>query len=148
LIKYDGYYVTFQEVPNEISLVFTVTNCIHNCLNCHSPWLKENIGKNLETDFNDILIKYENMITCVCFMGEGNDSYALINLIKDCKYKTALYTGIDELSSWMLNFDYIKIGHYEENLGALDSPTTNQRFFRNVNGELENITDAFIKTKR
>ncbi len=148
MIKYEGYYVTFQEVPNEISLVFTVTNCVHNCINCHSPWLRDDTGKNLETDFNDILLKYEDMITCVCFMGEGNNISTLVNLVEGCKYKTALYTGIDELSSWMLNFDYIKIGHYEEKLGALDSPTTNQRFFRNVNGELENITDMFIKIKR
>ncbi|HIR81761.1 MAG TPA: anaerobic ribonucleoside-triphosphate reductase activating protein, partial [Candidatus Limiplasma merdipullorum] len=32
--------------------------------------------------------------------------------------------------------DYLKLGHYDERLGGLDSPTTNQRFFRIEAGKL------------
>lgn len=147
MIKYDGYYIAFQEIPDETSLVFTITNCKHNCINCHSPWLKDDIGLNLEKDFNNIISKYDGMITCVAFMGEGNDINSLLNVVKKCKYKTALYTGLDVLSDWMLNFNYIKIGHYEEKFGALDSPSTNQRFFKNESGELTDLTYKFIKNK-
>lgn len=143
MIKYDGYYITFQEVPDEISLVFTISNCKYHCKGCHSPWLRENIGKNLKDDFADIYERYKNLITCVCFMGDGNDIESLLYLEKITKCKTALYSGSENVEEWMLNFDYIKIGHYDENFGALKSKNTNQRMYLNENHHLLDITGKF-----
>lgn len=39
--------------------------------------------------------------------------------------------------------DYLKLGHYDERLGGLDSPTTNQRFFRIEAGKLFDQTYLF-----
>lgn len=39
--------------------------------------------------------------------------------------------------------DYLKTGHYDEKLGGLDCPTTNQRFYRLDHGQLIDITTLF-----
>jgi len=145
LTKYDGYYITFQEVPNEISLTFTITNCPHFCKGCHSPWLRDNIGKCLKEDIFSIINKYDEMITCVCFMGEGNDIDELVSLAKKIKHKTAIYVGLDSISDWMLNFDYVKIGHFDESLGGLDKPSTNQKMYQITDDKFVDITYKFNK---
>ena len=45
------------------------------------------------------------------------------------------------------NLDYCKIGHYDDNLGGLDKPTTNQKMLKwNYSlGKWENITYKFQK---
>jgi anaerobic ribonucleoside-triphosphate reductase activating protein len=48
------------------------------------------------------------------------------------KLKIGWYSGRDELAKdinldW---FDYIKIGHYDEELGGLNKKTTNQRLYK------------------
>ena len=70
------------------------------------------------------------------------------------KLKIGWYSGRDELTKdinldW---FDYIKIGHYDEDLGPLNKETTNQRLYlvqHNKipldNYELEDITSKFWK---
>ena len=42
-------------------------------------------------------------------------------------------------------FDYVKIGGYREELGGLNSRTTNQKLFRVTNGTTEDITARFWK---
>ena len=78
-------------------------------------------------------------------MGEGNDIAGILNLLPFIDYRKAIYTGLDSLEDWMLSFDYIKIGGYNEQCGALDSPETNQRFYKNEKGSLLDITNFFIK---
>lgn len=160
MIKYLGYAVTFQEIPDEITLCFNITNCKHHCPGCHSPELQKDIGNDLERDIDSVIKQYADGITCVCFMGEGNDWDAL----KRCMFfvsnnypnlKIAIYTGIDgdgcdedtaelELLQSMTTgrnpdgFDrcheplvtYLKLGKYIKELGGLDNPHTNQRMFR------------------
>jgi anaerobic ribonucleoside-triphosphate reductase activating protein len=145
LIKYEGYYITFQEIPNEVSLTFTITNCPHNCIGCHSPWLRDNIGKNLKEDIFSIINTYDEMITCVCFMGEGNSIEEIVSLLDKIRHKKAIYVGLDEVSDWMLKFDYVKVGHFEESLGGLDSPSTNQKMYQIINNKLVDITYKLVK---
>jgi len=63
--------------------------------------------------------------------------------------KIGWYSGMDELSDEIdiEFFDYIKIGHYDEELGGLSKKTTNQRLYRvTFNTSLfEDITDKFWK---
>ena len=151
MIKFHDYYITFQEVPNEISLVFTITNCQNRCEGCHSPWLREDVGNDLVSGMAKIISRYKDDITCVCFMGEGNDSESLgkcIAAVNKMGLKTCLYTGRDYITQGY-HLDYLKVGPYNKELGALDSPTTNQRMLKwnNNKGEYENITSWFWRKK-
>ena len=136
-VLYQGYAVSFQEVPDEVSVVFSIAGCDKHCPGCHSPhlWAKE--GKPLEKDFKYVLAKYKNYATCVCFMGDGGDINALRPFIVYAwgqGFKTCLYTGEDDAKavpfSSMLFLDYLKLGHYDEKLGGLDIPNTNQAMYK------------------
>ena len=156
MIKYTGSYVTFQEVPDEVSLVLPISNCPYSCHGCHSPWLRKDIGDFLTTDeLFRLMAKYKDVITCVCFMGDGGDAPfigELINFTHLCGYKACLYTGNKdmELLDWSSDLpDYYKVGPYVEELGGLDHPTTNQRMYRLIprTDSYEDITSVFWKEK-
>ena len=77
MIKFVNYYVAFQEVPDEVSLIFTISGCPYRCKGCHSPWLQDDDGHEFsrETKFWVKVIKqYSPYITCICFMG-GDGRY-------------------------------------------------------------------------
>lgn len=162
MVKYCGHYVTAQEVPNEISLVLSITNCPHKCEGCHSPWLQQDIGDELSPEILHHLIKtYQDGITCVCFMGEGQDPESLNILMAHVHaydLKVCLYSGQDiindlsELRCYPLP-DYIKTGSYKKDLGGLNSPTTNQRMWKQTGftdegaAIYEDITSWFWRKK-
>lgn len=132
MIKYVSYAVTFAEVPDEISLTLAISNCGGNCPGCHSPELRGDIGRDLEEDLPLLLKKYKDQITCVCFLGQGNDPDALdecLEYVHRHGLKTCLYTGADEFEGGTTYLTYVKVGHYDEALGGLDSPKTNQRMY-------------------
>ena len=162
MLKYVDTKVTFSEVPDEISLCINISNCPCHCKGCHSTYLAEDIGKPLiyKETYNDEtvincnplseLIEANKGITCVCLMG-GDSNPEYINIlgktIKCHKLKSAWYSGKQELSK-DINiefFDFIKLGPYIEELGPLNSRTTNQRFYKVSDGELVNITSKFWK---
>ena len=131
MIYYQGYTVSFQEVPDEVSLVISIADCPHKCPGCHSPQLQKPKGNDLEDDIDQIIDEYGDVITCVCFMGEGRDLdtlKALIHYVHDLGYKTCLYTGSAITSELIFPdiLDYAKFGPYIQECGGLDSPTTNQ----------------------
>ena len=62
------------------------------------------------------------------------------------QFKVAWYSGRLRIPSFIrkTDFDYVKIGPYIRHLGALKSPTTNQRFYKRLeNGEFEDMTSRF-----
>ncbi len=69
--------------------------------------------------------------------------------------KVAWYSGRQELSKdiELKNFDFIKLGPYIEELGPLNSKTTNQRFYEVLSPSITNsdsyklldITNKFLK---
>lgn len=154
-LRFDGYSVVMQEVPGEISLALNITECPHHCPGCHSSDLAEAKGKYVDDRLLGLLLDYEDFVTCVCFM--GGDQH-LDDLREQCqkvrnffpKIKLAIYTGADSmeaLGDTVGLFDYIKIGHYDQELGPLNAPTTNQKMFRrNSNGQLEDITSVFWRS--
>ena len=160
MLKYVNTMVTFSEVPDEISLCIEISNCPCHCMNCHSSYLAEGIGEELTLDKIYKLIDNNEGITCICFMG-GDSSPKEIDmfarLIKDLyDIKVAWYSGKQELSKDinLSNFNYVKLGPYIEELGPLNSKTTNQRMYRvaynhyddGTSGyELEDITYKFLK---
>lgn len=151
-LRYSGYGIVFQEVPNEISIVFNITGCPHKCCGCHSKYLWEYNGKILKDDIENIIKKYIGGATCVCFMG-GDQSLGeltcLLKLIKKrYKLKTCVYSGSNDINLFKKSskyIDYLKIGSYIEALGGLDSTTTNQRFYKIKDNIYTDITYLFQK---
>lgn len=134
MVKYWNTDVTFEEIPDEVSLCFNITQCQNNCVGCHSPYLKKDIGVELTELELDKAIKRESGVTCVCFMGEGNDQHRLLELIKGVKdhygLKVALYSGRDSVEEILIkNLDYIKVGSYRIDKGGLNCVSTNQRLY-------------------
>jgi anaerobic ribonucleoside-triphosphate reductase activating protein len=149
MIKYipQDTSVVFSEIPDEITLALNISNCQNNCIGCHTSYLRENIGTELTPEVLSAEIQKNSGISCVCFMGEGNDREALLNISQYIRrefpdLKTALYSGRvaveDEIYDY---FDYVKVGPYIESLGPLNSKTTNQRLYKNK----EDITYKFWK---
>ena len=156
-MKYVDTLIGFREVPNEISLCINISNCPNHCKGCHSPYLWEDTGTELNIETLQQLIKDNSGITCICLMGGDAEIKEIQELAKWIKTNTSLkvcwYSGKKLQDIEYKNFDYIKTGAYIESLGGLDSPTTNQRFYeiRKVEGKnypyyiLEDITYEFRK---
>jgi len=138
-LLYAGAAVVFQEVPDEIALAISISGCTRNCEGCHSAHLREYKGRDMLYDL-EYLIDTHPGITCVCFMGGDQNIRELkkaINLIrlKYPKLLVCIYTGEDDLQKVAkliseLSPDYLKWGSYKKELGALDSPKTNQAFIK------------------
>ena len=135
MLKYTDAQVTFAEIPDEITLCINLSRCPCHCMNCHSSYLAGDIGQVLTITRIEKLLKENKGITAICFMGGDNDP-KLVNhyakLIKETNpIKVGWYSGRQELSDEidLWNFDYIKLGPYNEELGPLNKRTTNQKFY-------------------
>ena len=154
MIKYAEEMICFQEVPDEITLSFSISNCPRRCEGCHSAYLSQDIGLPLKQHLLSAIEANKGLITCVLFM--GGDDEKQIDELRDCieichreKLKVALYTGSDEFPSQLsTSLDYIKYGHYDKSRGGLTSKNTNQKFYKKNNGEWIDITYRFWKTPK
>ena len=136
MLKYVDTMVTFSEVPNEITLCINISNCPCHCKGCHSAYLAEDIGEELTCKKLEELIQANKGITCVSFMGGDINPIEIESLAKYIKsfypeLKVSWYSGKQELPKhfdlkW---FNFIKLGPYIEELGPLNSKTTNQRMY-------------------
>ena len=160
MLKYLNTQVTFSEVPDEITLCINITGCKVGCRGCHSPYLAEDIGEELNSHSLQELIKANEGITCICFMGGDSNPQDIDSLAQWLKiyfpYKVAWYSGRQELSKdinleW---FNFVKLGSYIEELGPLNNKTTNQKFYiveklycgnDNYKYDLKDITYKFWK---
>lgn len=133
MLKYYSYAITYLELPNEVSLSFSITSCPNRCGGCHSPHLRKDIGTDISNIF-EIIEKYQNHITAVCFLGHGGEDHreefaGILKEVKEThpKMKIGLYSGfnymIEEFKGYL---DYYKVGEYVEALGGLGSKNTNQ----------------------
>ena len=136
MVKYYNAMVVFEEIPDEITLAINITNCPCHCNGCHSEFLWEDKGISLTTEELDRLIDKNDGITTVCFMGGDSEPQTIQDLaeyVHEVKHlKVGWYSGRD---SYYKNinfnyFDYIKLGHYDEELGGLNKKTTNQRLYK------------------
>lgn len=133
MLKYADTLVSFQEVPDEISLCISITNCCNMCEGCHSPWLREDSGTPLTYIELTSLIKKNKGISCVCFMGGDREPWEVVRLATLVKedfpaLKTAWYSGNND-SKYKYSFDYVKLGPYIKELGPITEKTTNQRMY-------------------
>lgn len=161
MLKYLNYQVTFSEVPDEITLCINISNCPCHCKGCHSPYLVEDVGKPLNKVSLRELIEDNKGVSCVSFMGGDSDTIHVVALASWVKthtnLKVAWYSGRQELADIVAKqlqwFDFIKLGPYIEELGPLNKPTTNQRFYKvciepsgdNYWESLVDITSVFWK---
>ena len=175
MLKVASFDIVFQEIPGEVTLALNLSNCPCHCPGCHSPHLAEDIGEPLTDELLEgLLARYGSMITCVAFMGGDADpaevarwaAYISHLSISPSPLKTAWYSGRQQLPESLsvkrsvseavcqcnglsgtagLPFDYIKLGPYIESLGGLKSPTTNQRLYKRVGNDWQDITSVFWK---
>ena len=163
MLKVASFDIVFQEIPGEVTLALNLSNCPCHCPGCHSPHLAEDIGEPLTEELLDgLLERYGSMITCVCFMGGDLDPEEVARLAEyvkkvrgtqaNAQWKTAWYSGrpgeptnpSDQRVKGIIDvWDFVKFGPYVEALGGLKSPTTNQRLYRRVGNEWEDITALF-----
>jgi anaerobic ribonucleoside-triphosphate reductase activating protein len=136
MLKYLYCKEVFSEIPSEISLGISITGCTIKCPGCHSRdlWIDNGIILGM-TEFQWLLNQHSG-ITCVCLLGGEHDIDALTELFMYAhqRVKTAWYCGLDEIPKDKLGIlrylDYVKIGRYDQKLGPLTSPTTNQHLYK------------------
>ena len=166
MLKVASFDIVFQEIPGEVTLALNLSNCPCHCPGCHSPHLAEDIGEELNEELMDGLIaRYGAMITCVAFMGGDAAPDEVLRWAEYVKsqqltarsdlqqLKTAWYSGRQQApfplgegrGDASLPFDYVKLGPYIEFLGGLKSPTTNQRLYKRVGDQWQDITSVFWK---
>ena len=157
MLKYLYSQVYTKEIPNELSLGFSVLGCPVHCPECHSPHMWdvncEGEGTDLTVKELENIIEQQKWVSCILFFGGEWDMMHLNKLLKTCKdleYKTALYSGHEldwfkiKHPNFHLYLDYIKVGRYYSEYGSLDYPSTNQRLYKVDTNE--DITHLFWKT--
>lgn len=143
MVTYDRYDIVFQEIPNEVSLAFTIEGCPNNCNGCHSPHLMKQNGRELtQEELVHIMSQYKDTFTCVLFLGGDafhDDLYKLFKLVKMLGYKSAFYSGNDDINGKFVPvLDYYKIGQYNKEVGGLSNKNTNQKLYN-----ILDITEEF-----
>ncbi len=150
MLKYADYDIVFQEIPDEVTLAISLTNCPNRCPGCHSPQLREDIGDPLTNEVLEALLeKYHDAITCVCLMGGDGDLADIRRIVlflhtqQTTPVKVGWYSGRTELPEGFSieGIEYLKLGPYVEKFGGLRAPTTNQRLYKvGSGGTLQDIT--------
>ncbi|WP_088330992.1 anaerobic ribonucleoside-triphosphate reductase activating protein [Lacimicrobium sp. SS2-24] len=137
--------ICFQEVPDEVSLAFTITGCPLACAGCHSrdTWDPDKGDALTDATFEVWLERYQHLITCVLFFGGEWHPDVLLNKLRIARQaglKTCLYTGMNSVPARLQSqLDYLKTGRWHTELGGLDSATTNQKFLELGSGNLLNF---------
>lgn len=154
MIKYTEEMICFQEVPDEVTLSFSISNCPRRCEGCHSAYLSQDIGLPLKQRLLPAIEANKGLITCVLFMG-GDDEKQIaelqecIDLCRKNNLKVALYTGSDEFPTQLSEtLDYIKYGHYDRARGGLNDKNTNQKFLKKLKDKWIDITYRFWKNSK
>lgn len=135
MLKYLYVKELFAEVPGEITLGISITGCQLRCKGCHSRELWEDKGEILDVEALCGLLNQHEGVSCLCLLGGEHDIDSLTELFMYAhkRIKTAWYCGLDMIPKEHLGIenylDWLKLGHYDQDLGGLDSPTTNQRLY-------------------
>lgn len=163
-MKYVSSAVTFAEFPNEIALCLNISNCPCLCENCSQSELAGDFGTILDEEELDKLIKNNEGITLIGFMG-GDSSHETVKELCDYihkKYKNikvGMYSGREYFDMLLLNcLDVYKIGKWiqpkgpindwpKQNCGPLKFPFSNQLYFVKENNLWINKTYLFRQIK-
>ena len=135
MLKYLYCKEVFREIPGEISLGLSISGCQVHCVGCNQRELWEDKGTPLDVETLCGLLNQHNGITCLLLLGGESDIDALTELFMYAhkRVKTAWYCGLDAVPRKHMGIyqylDFIKLGHFDVELGGLDSPTTNQHLY-------------------
>ena len=149
MIKYvpEMTSVVLEEIPDRVSLAVDISNCRGNCVGCHSPFLKKDIGQELTPEVIDRLVADNFGVNCFLFLGEGRDPEALLDLaehVRSLGLEVAVYSGRETVEDvFWYYFDYVKLGPYRPECGPLNNPSTNQRLYKVENARPIDITSRF-----
>ncbi len=153
MIKYvpEMTSVVIEEIPDRVALAVDISNCQGNCVGCHSPFLKTDVGVELTESVIDFLVSDNFGVDCFLFLGEGSDPETLRRLaghVRSIGLAAALYSGRQSVEDRIYEtFDYVKVGPYIEAFGPLNSRTTNQRLYKVSHADgtfrLTDITSRF-----
>lgn len=131
-MKYQYAKVTFQEIPDEITLCIAISGCKVHC---------KDEGKDLNIQELDNLINANKGITCVCFMGEGEELPMLWYYIKmtkeDSNLKTALYIGRDLNMTMKLYGDFFSCLDYLKGIKTEGEFTDYETVFTDITYKLQ-----------
>ena len=153
MIKYvpEMTSVVMEEIPDRVTLAVDISNCRGECVGCHSPSLREDIGEPLTEEVIGALVKDNFGVDCFLFLGEGRDPETLVSLaayVRSQGLAAALYSGRTELEPFIWDaFDYVKTGPFIPERGPLNDPDTNQRLYRRMEGEWVDITSRFWRKR-
>ena len=134
-MKYAYSKIVFQEVPDEITLMYQMTGCGLKCPGCHSADLR-NTSTGFELSIKTLqahIDRNREAITCIGFLG-GEWYSGLLSALEFVHMqglKTCLYTGLEysEVPKELFqHLDYLKYGPYRHELGPLSNAKTNQVF--------------------
>jgi anaerobic ribonucleoside-triphosphate reductase activating protein len=144
-MNYLSKQITFSEIPDEVCLSYLITGCTLKCPGCHSvdSW-NPKAGQPLTLEvFTQNLIKYQDWITTVLFMGGEWHQDQLIHYLRislEFKMKTALFTGLKSAPQELINnLTYLKTEPYIRDLGGLASHNTNQKLINIKTGKQINF---------
>ena len=154
MLKFVDKKITFEEIPDEISLCYSISNCDGLCEGCHSAELRDDIGTPLAGCIFDDAAELRTLgVTCICLLGEGakdkSNKSELIAILKQLRtlfpeLKLALYSGKIEMDKELCPYlDYYKVGPYIASCGPLNSRTTNQKLYKIVSKTITDITFKF-----
>ena len=149
MIKYvpEMTSVVMEEIPDRVTLAVDISNCRGNCVGCHSPFLKKDIGQELTPEVIDRLVADNFGVNCFLFLGEGRDPEALLVLaehVRSLGLEVAVYSGRETVEDvFWYYFDYVKLGPYRPECGPLNNPSTNQRLYKVENARPIDITSRF-----
>ena len=141
--------VVLEEIPHRVSLAVEISNCRGNCIGCHSPFLKKDLGDELTAEVVEKLLKTNFGVNCFLFLGEGNDPEALKAFAyylrsSHPELELALYAGRESVEDELFEiFDFVKVGPYIKEFGPLNEKTTNQRLYYHR----ADITSSFWRKK-
>lgn len=153
--------VTLQEIPGHISVFFELGNCKRKCRGCHSHQLSIPLAKVHWTDVEEMAHytakEKSRGATAIVLMGgttNGVDLEVLRKAIDRLSevLPVGIYSGaaVNSTATKFLktlpSLTWIKAGEYREELGGLNSMTTNQRFYKRISeDEWSDITAVFLK---
>lgn len=133
--------ITLTEIPDRISYFIELGNCSKHCPNCHSPYLSDTVISPPDLAGVERMVEHaaERGADAIVLMGGTTNGISDDDLITICQtlgniLPVGLYSGRDDEErdkdiALRGSLHWLKTGSYQEELGGLDSPRTNQRFY-------------------
>jgi anaerobic ribonucleoside-triphosphate reductase activating protein len=133
--------ITLTEIPDRIAYFIELGNCSKHCPNCHSPYLSDTVISPPDLAGVERMVEHaaERGADAIVLMGGTTNGISDDDLITICQtlgslLPLGLYSGRDDEErdkeiARRGSLHWLKTGSYQEELGGLDSPRTNQRFY-------------------